>query len=107
MVEKKNIFENILQYSDKEIFENIILNGNLKIERIISYPNSTQDNIWYDQPQDEWVILLQGSATLELEDEKLLNLNPGDYLFLPSHTKHKVRETNKEEPTIWLAIHYK
>ena len=106
-IEKKNIFNQIPEFSEKEIFEDIILNNILKIERIISYPGKIEDNKWYDQDNDEWVILLKGSATLEFENNKLLQLNPGDYLFIPAHLKHKVKETNQYEPTIWLAAHFK
>ncbi|MCL5991663.1 MAG: cupin domain-containing protein [Bacteroidetes bacterium] len=114
MLVKKNIFEDIkskdastnITESNKEIFEDLLKNENLKLERIISYPNSIPGDKWYDQNKDEWVILLKGSAALQFENDELIKLLPGDYLFIPSHLKHKVKEVNKNEPTIWLALNF-
>ncbi|OGU16502.1 MAG: cupin [Ignavibacteria bacterium GWB2_35_12] len=103
---KKNIFDNIQAGSGIEIFEDLLKKENLKLERIISYPNSISENQWYGQAHDEWVILLKGSAALQFENDELVELLPGDYLFIPAHTKHKVQEVNNNEPTIWLALHY-
>jgi quercetin dioxygenase-like cupin family protein len=34
-------------------------------------------------------------------------LKPGDYLFIPAHTRHHVAWTDGKEKTVWLAIHIK
>lgn len=106
MINKVNIFDNIKPFSENEIFEDLFKSEKLKVERIISYPDSIPENKWYDQEKDEWVILLKGSATLQFENEELVKLIPGDYIFIPSHTKHKVNEVCKNEPTVWLAMHF-
>ena len=64
------------------------------------------EGFWYDQDEHEWVMVLQGSARLQLED-RTLELGPGDYINLPAHTKHRVQWTTTDQPTIWLAISYK
>jgi hypothetical protein len=33
-------------------------------------------------------------------------LAPGDYLLLPAHCRHRVTWTERDAPTIWLAIHF-
>ena len=38
------------------------------VERIVSHGHHSAPNQWYDQPTDEWVLLLQGEAVLEWED---------------------------------------
>ena len=100
-----NIFNLPSSLPNKEIFESIISTDNLLIERIISTGQSTPPGEWYDQDQDEWVILLQGEATLAYTDGSEIRLTAGDYLFIPNHQKHRVEYTSSEPPCIWLAIH--
>ena len=102
-----NIFANIPDNIPAELFHEILGRGNLKIERIISKGHSSADNYWYDQDYNEWVILLKGSARLLFEgDAKVIVLNPGDYINIPSHTRHRVEWTEPDTETVWLAVHY-
>ncbi len=55
----------------------------------------------YDQDHDEWVVLLDGGAELEVDGEHL-TLVPGDWLFLPWHTPHRLVRT--DPGTRWLAV---
>jgi cupin 2 domain-containing protein len=107
MIEKKNIYYSIPEFSKKEVFEDILNAENLKVERIISYPDSIPENQWYDQDNEEWVLLLKGSATLEFSNNEIIELFPGDFILIPAHMKHKVNKVDKNAPTIWLALHYK
>lgn len=107
-MEKNNIFENLPDTTAAEIFETLLEDGHLKIERIISEGQATAPDRWYDQDWDEWVVLLQGSAGILVEgDEAASVLRPGDYLFIPAHTKHRVVWTARGEKTIWLAVYVK
>ncbi len=98
-----NIYEKIPKQLTLEAFEDIINSQHVKIERIVSKGNSSN---WYDQTQDEWVLLLQGHAILAYENGEQLTLQAGDYLHIPAHTKHRVLWTTNETESIWLAIHY-
>lgn len=103
----KNIYSNIPKDIPKEIFEEIISVENCRIQRIISKGHSTPDDQWYDQDKDEWVILLQGSAGLLFEGSDIpIKLQPGDYLHIPAHVKHRVEWTDNNIETIWLAVRY-
>ena len=77
--------------------------GELLVERIISYGHTTPEGKWYDQDHDEWVAVLVGEAKLGYEDGKEVALSKGDHVFLPKHVKHRVVFTSS--PCIWLAIH--
>lgn len=102
------LFNNLLQNiptSDDEIFETILQNKSVKIERIISSGQTTPENFWYDQEEDEFVLVVQGEAKIAFEDREIV-LKVGDYVNIPAHTKHKVTYTSKDEETIWLAIFY-
>ena len=108
MNEIRNIFENIPDHIPEELFHEIIKTENLKVERIVSKGHSSENNSWYDQEKNEWIILLKGSAGLLFEgDEKAVVLRPGDYINIPSHTKHRVEWTDPKLETVWLAVYYK
>lgn len=103
----ENIFTNLPSNLNEEIFEDLLNNPNFKIERIISTGQSSPDGFWYEQEQNEWVILLSGSAELEFENEANVLLYPGDYLLIPAMKRHRVLSTSKDDISIWLAVHYK
>ncbi|MFM7159794.1 MAG: cupin domain-containing protein, partial [Planctomycetaceae bacterium] len=60
---------------------------------------------WYDQPQHEWVIVLQGAARLQF-DLGYIEMRVGDFLNIPAFQKHRVDWTTPDEPTIWLGVRY-
>ena len=99
-----NIFD-LPSLTNKELFESLVSADNILIERIISTGQTTPPGGWYDQDQDEWIILLQGFASLAYDDQTEINLTPGDYLLIPAHQKHRVVYTSSEPPCIWLAVH--
>ena len=102
---KKNVFENIIINKDKEQFFDLLKNDNIKIEKIVSNGQSSAINFWYTQEKSEFVLILKGNAILEFEDKEL-ELKEGDYINIKAFTKHRVKYTNKDEPTIWLAVFY-
>ena len=101
----ENIFADIPAGVDGETFVTLFSHANAKIERVISHSHSSPAGFWYDQADDEWVIVLSGSATLEFAAGELIEMNTGDYLTIPCHVKHRVARTSEE--TIWLAVHIK
>ena len=102
-----NIFANLPDQIDKELFETINSSENLKIERIVSRGHRSPEDYWYDQDKHEWVMVLKGSAGLRLENEQeIIKMIPGDYINIPAHCKHRVEWTDPDVETIWLAVHY-
>jgi cupin 2 domain-containing protein len=82
--------------------------GRIRIERIVSSGYRSPEGFWYDQPEEEWVVLLKGEARIQIEEaSELLELRAGDCIRLPAHQRHRVAWTTSEEPTIWLAVHYR
>ncbi|MFI3155145.1 MAG: cupin domain-containing protein [Methylococcaceae bacterium] len=101
-----NIFKNMPDQLPEELIECIFKRDNIRIERIISKGHMTPAGQWYDQDGDEWVMLLQGQATvLYQKDNQSFDLVAGDYLLIPAHTRHRVEWTAPELDTVWLAIH--
>lgn len=101
-----NITDSLPLTLTEEQFETLAQKGNVKIERILSYGQATPTGKWYDQSQDEWVMLIQGKARLEYDDGRQIDLKKGDYVMIPAHTKHRVAWTIENELTIWLAVHF-
>ncbi len=89
-----------------EHFEQLLKAANVQIERIVSTGQTTPADTWFDQDWDEWVLLFQGVAELQIEQEAApRRLEPGDYIFLPAHVRHRVTWTAPDQPTVWLAVH--
>jgi cupin 2 domain-containing protein len=77
-----------------------------RVERIVSTGQATPPGEWYDQDDDEWVVLLTGAAGLLLEGEEAARtLERGDWVLIPAHVRHRVEWTAAGEPTVWLAVH--
>lgn len=102
-----NLFADIPGSLPHEHFEELLQSPGLKIERIVSTGQSTPEGEWYDQDRDEWVLLLQGSAGLQIDGEQeTRELVPGDHIHLPAHLRHRVEWTASDQTTIWLAVHF-
>ena len=86
-----------------ERFEDVLRHPGVRIERIISHGHTTPADQPYLQSWDEWVMLLAGTAELELDGISHYSLRPGDHLLIPAGIAHRV--THSDQPTIWLAIH--
>src|SRR3972149_4232263 len=107
MAKLGNLFSTIPKQISQVKFEEIIIAENIKIKRIISKGHTTPDDKWYEQDKNEWVILLKGSAGLLFEGEdNPITLQPGDYILIPAHMKHRVEWTDQNEEIIWLAVYY-
>ncbi len=103
-----NLFEPLPDHLPKELFETLVEEDGLRLERIVSTGHVTPAGEWYDQESDEWVVLLTGSARLLFAaPEEVVTLKPGDHLKISAHRKHRVEWTNPDEPTTWLALHFR
>lgn len=83
-----------------ETFTPLLEHKNIKINRIVS-SDDFKETV-YIQEEDEWLVLLEGKATLLLKDEKK-TLTKGESLFIPSKTPHRVLST--QNGTVWLTVH--
>ncbi len=101
-----NLFRDLPQQLPQELVQTLVDAANVRIERIVSHGQASAEGFWYDQEQHEWVLLLQGAARLRFEGAESVELQPGDYLHIPAHKRHRVEWTTPDEPTIWLAVHY-
>ena len=104
---KGNILKILPQNATEEVSNIIHKNQNIRIEQIISSGQTSPAEGWYDQEENEWVILLQGNAHIEFEGSGIVLLRQGDHILIDAHRKHKVIFTSKNPCSIWLAIFFK
>jgi cupin 2 domain-containing protein len=103
----ENILNGISPTLSEELFTTLHRAKGLRIERIVSRGHCSAPGFWYDQDENEWVLVLQGSAAIQFEaDSEPVELQPGSYLNIPAHARHRVVSTSPTETTVWLAIHY-
>jgi len=100
-----NLFTDLPPHFPAEFFTTLLESAHVRIERIVSHGHATPPGSWYDQHEGEWVIVLKGAARIEFSD-RVLTMQPGDFLDIPAQTRHRVAWTTPDGPTIWLAIHY-
>jgi len=103
---KTNLFEEIPENASEELFTRLFSGEGVRIERIVSFGQVSPEGFWYDQPENEWILLLQGSATLVFQEKPSVDLKPGDYLQLPAGCRHRVEKTDQNSRTVWLAVFY-
>lgn len=90
---------------DKEFSELILsADGEFKMERVISFGHPSPDGFWYDQLEDEWVLLAKGSAQIEFERGDIVDMIAGDYLVIMAGMRHKVTEVT--EDAVWLGFFF-
>lgn len=89
-----------------ERFDELLRRGGLRLVRIVSTGQATPAEAWYDQDEDEWVVVVRGRARLMIEGETAArDLGEGDWVLLPAHCRHRVDWTDPGQPTVWLALH--
>jgi len=102
-----NIFSDLPVELAGELIEPLLQSQHLRIERIVSLGQITPEGQWYDQTEDEWVLLLQGQARLQLQQQPdEISLQTGDYLHIPARCKHRVSWTDPDQTTLWLALFF-
>lgn len=104
---KSNIIADLPDALQEEIFTEILSSDAVKIERIVSRGQVTPEDQWYDQDDNEWIMVLRGAAHLQFADGEEVALETGDHLDIPAHCRHRVSWTDPAQRTIWLAVFYR
>jgi cupin 2 domain-containing protein len=102
-----NLFEHIAPTLGEETVTVLASGRQVRVERIVSRGQASPPGFWYDQDEAEYVLLVAGSAVLELEGSQPRTLHPGDWVDIPAHLRHRVVWTDPTQETIWLATFYR
>jgi cupin 2 domain-containing protein len=100
-----NILSALPSAAPNELTETLVRANHVRIERIVSNSYTSPEGFWYDQTENEFVLLFQGAARLRFEDE-VVDMAAGDWLNISAHRKHRVEWTTPDEATVWLAVFY-
>ena len=65
-----SIYKTIPDNLPKEVIEELIHGQTVRIKRIVSRGHASPLGFWYDQEENEWIIVLEGSAGLLLEGDE-------------------------------------
>jgi cupin 2 domain-containing protein len=86
----------------------LLKNPAFRLEHLVSHGQASPVGFWYDQPQEEWVVLLRGTASLVfVEGDSVvgtLDLVAGDSLTIPAHQRHRVETVSDD--AVWIALHF-
>lgn len=104
---KRNLLNRIPDRLPDELTEILAESRGVKIERIVSRGHCSQPGFWYDQPENEFILLLHGAARLLFEgDDQPVRLKAGDCLNIPPGRRHRVEWTEPGQNTVWLAVYF-
>ena len=107
MTSAKNLGDGIPERLPEELVTTILQAGNFRLQRIVSQGHASPPGFWYDQDDNEWVVVLEGRAAVQFEgDAEAVILERGSHLNIPAHVRHRVAWTDPQGKTVWLAIHY-
>ncbi|WP_428774671.1 cupin domain-containing protein [Vibrio sp.] len=101
-----NLLTDIPAIFSDELTDTLLVGRKIRIERIVSRGHASPKQFWYDQDENEWLILLQGSGTIRYPNGSCITLTAGEYLHIPAHHLHQVSWTDPQVDTIWLAVFY-
>ncbi len=83
-----------------ETIAEVLRIGIVVVEQILS--GEVEGPLDYLQEQDEWVVVLRGTAVLEVGGQRV-DLGAGDWVLLPAHVPHRL--VGVEPGTNWLGVH--
>jgi cupin 2 domain-containing protein len=106
-METGHLYQNIPAELPDEMSACLAQSKSMKIERIVSRGHRSAPGFWYEQQDNEWVLLVKGEAELRFEKEnRVVHLTEDMYVNIPAHEKHRVEWTREGVDTIWLAVFY-
>ena len=85
----------------------LVFTDSVELKLICSNAFCSPEQSWMDQSETEWVLVLRGSAQLRFQgDGGVMDLSPGDHLFIPPHRLHRVERSDPDPGTLWLALYW-
>ncbi|CAK0782067.1 cupin 2 domain-containing protein [Gammaproteobacteria bacterium] len=83
----------------------LLTQPDVRIERIVSWGQVSPPDFWYNQGEAEWVVVVRGEARLVLrEPDEVVEMIPGDWIWIAPHRPHRVDWTAPDAATVWLAV---
>lgn len=100
VVEVFNLLSN-LKFSKKEEVEEIVYEDEkVRVLRTMSLDQFTE---WMVQDEDEFVVLMEGKASIET-DREVMEMKKGDFLFIEKGLRHRVIDQDR---ALWFCLFVK
>lgn len=104
---KEKYLEIPVAWDGVEEYIEVLLSGDgWHLERIISKGHISPSDFWYNQAENEWVMVLQGVGEISWEDGSRTILNVGEGVLIPQKCRHRVSMTSSVPECIWLALFF-
>lgn len=95
-----NLLSN-LKFSKKEEVEEIVYEDEkVRVLRTMSLDQFTE---WMVQDEDEFVVLMEGKASIET-DREVVEMKKGDFLFIEKGLRHRVIDQDR---ALWFCLFVK
>ena len=105
---KENLLRKTPADLPEELLDILCQTDDVRIERIVSRGQTSPPGFWYDQDWHEFVLLVNGRARLAFADgTPEVDMQPGDWLVIKAHLRHRVAWTDPAQDSVWLAVHYR
>jgi cupin 2 domain-containing protein len=102
-----SLFAQIPDTLPAEIFDRLVDAPHVRIERIVSRGHQSPPEFWYEQAENEWVLVVKGEALLRFEaGNETARLTEGMHIDIPAGVRHRVEWTTPAADTVWLAVFY-
>src|SRR5947209_8388737 len=85
-----NLISNLPDPMPEESFLPLLVGSKFRMERIVSHGHASPEGFWYQQVEAEWVLVIQGHATVRFEEGAINDMVPGSCLLIPAGTRHRV-----------------
>ncbi|HZZ26939.1 MAG TPA: phosphoribosylaminoimidazole carboxylase [Pirellulales bacterium] len=102
-----NLLADIPASLPEELVQTLLRAPAVQIVRVVSQGHASPDGFWYDQDENEFVVLISGAARLMFEDQaEPLEMVAGSCVNIPAHRRHRIDWTDPAQPTVWLGVFY-
>lgn len=104
----ENIFRGLLPAPGHDCAETVAEGATWRLELIRSNASCTSEDEWLNTTESIWMLLLRGSARLQLRDpEDVADLSAGDHLMIPSGRPYRLLRTDPPPGTLRLELHWR
>lgn len=95
-----NLLNNLKFSKEEEVEEKVYEDEKVRVLRTMSLDQVTERMV---QDEDEFVILMEGFASIETE-EKIVRMKKGDFLFIEKGLRHRVIDQDR---ALWFCLFVK
>jgi cupin 2 domain-containing protein len=107
MAESANLLADIPANLPQELVQTLLRTPAVQVVRVVSQGHRSPEGFWYDQDENEFVVVLSGAARLIFEGQTdPVEMIAGSWINIPAHQRHRVEWTDPNQATVWLGIFY-